>query len=106
MRSAGCASGRLLGDLVAVDELVDDLDDTVPRRTRSGQRIGSGAAEIGLPFNAGAAEARDDLRNALSTGQGDHRRRRARPPGRRPSPAGAAVLRAVSGLRCRPVRTP
>lgn len=59
--------GRLLGDLVAVDELVSDLDDTVARRTRSGQRVGSRPAEAGLPFNAGAAEVRDDLRNVLST---------------------------------------
>lgn len=59
--------GRLLGDLVTVDELVNELDDTVARLTRSGQRVGSGTTEIGLPFNAGAAEVRDDLRNVLST---------------------------------------
>ncbi|WP_158852816.1 hypothetical protein [Saccharothrix deserti] len=63
----GLCLGRLLGDLAAVDELVDDLDDTVARRTRTGQRVGSRPSDTGLPFNVGAAEVRDDLRNVLST---------------------------------------
>ncbi|WP_424183837.1 hypothetical protein ACOBQX_17920 [Actinokineospora sp. G85] len=59
--------GRLLGDLFAVAELVDDLDATISRQTSTGQRVGSRSAETGLPFNVGAAEVRDDLRNTLST---------------------------------------
>lgn len=63
----GLCLGRIEGNLAEVDELVDDLDDTVARRTRTGHRVGSRPAETGLPFNAGAAEVRDDLRNVLST---------------------------------------
>jgi hypothetical protein len=65
--ACGLCLGRLLGALVEVDELVDDLDDTVARRTQTGQRVGSRPAETGLPFNLGAAEVARDLRGVLST---------------------------------------
>jgi hypothetical protein len=63
----GLCLGRLLGDLVDVSELVEDLDATVARLSRTGSRVGSRSTEVGLPFNMGAAQVRDDLRNVLST---------------------------------------
>lgn len=59
--------GRLRADLVKVADLIKDLDDQVARRTCTGPRVGSPSTEVGLPYNAGAAEVRDDLRNVLST---------------------------------------
>ncbi|MCP3799758.1 hypothetical protein NLX83_10860 [Allokutzneria sp. A3M-2-11 16] len=63
----GLCLGRFRAELVEVADLVDDLDDQVARLTRTGPRVGSRPAEVGLPFNFGAAEVCDDLRNTLST---------------------------------------
>jgi hypothetical protein len=63
----GVCLGRLAGDLAELPDLVADLDDTVARQTRTGHRVGSRPAETGLPYNLGAAEVRDDLRNVMST---------------------------------------
>lgn len=59
--------GRLRADLVEVAELVNELDNQVARLGTTGTWVGSRSAEFGLPFNLGAAEVRDDLRNTLST---------------------------------------
>lgn len=60
--------GRLRSDLVDVAELVVYLDDTVARLANIGPpRVGSRSAEVGLPFNVGAAEVRDVVHNVLST---------------------------------------
>ncbi|WP_091456904.1 hypothetical protein [Actinokineospora iranica] len=84
-----------MSDLRQVAELVDDLDDTVARRTRTGQRVGSRPAVTGLPFNDGAAEVRDDLRNVLSTWVRDlwetHAPRRQVPTGET-APDGSPVV--------------
>jgi hypothetical protein len=63
----GVCLGRLDCDLAEVAELVADLGATITRQTRTGHRVGSRPAEVGLPFNDGAAAVRDDLRNVLST---------------------------------------
>jgi hypothetical protein len=63
----GVCLGRLDGHLAELPDLVADLDDVVARQTRTGDRVGSRPAETGLPYNLGAAEVRDDLRNVLST---------------------------------------
>lgn len=77
--------GGLWADLLEVVELVDDLDDSVARLTNTGPRVGSRPAEVGLPFNAGAAEIRDDLHNVLVTWVRDlwetHALRRPAPTG-------------------------
>lgn len=58
--------GRFTSDLLDISELVEELDATVARLTRTWARVGSRSAEVGLPYNAGAAEVRDDLLNVLS----------------------------------------
>jgi hypothetical protein len=63
----GVCLGRLDGDLAAVAELAAELNTTITRQARTGYRVGSRAAEVGLPYNDGAAAVRDDLHNVLST---------------------------------------
>lgn len=81
----GLCLGRLDGALVEVADLVDELDATIARQTRTGQRVGSRPAETGLPFNDGAAEVARDLRSVLSTWVRDlwetHAPRRMMPTG-------------------------
>ncbi|GGM65083.1 hypothetical protein GCM10012275_39540 [Longimycelium tulufanense] len=59
--------GRLAGDLAEVADLVVELEATIARQVRTGQRVGSRPADVGLPYNSGAAEVARDLRNVLST---------------------------------------
>ncbi|MCI2424112.1 hypothetical protein MOQ72_42625 [Saccharopolyspora sp. K220] len=63
----GACLGRLDADLAAVADLVAELDTTIIRQARTGQRVGARPTEEPLPFNTSASEIRDDLRNVLST---------------------------------------
>ncbi|MCP2205305.1 hypothetical protein [Lentzea flava] len=63
----GLCLGRLDGDLADVADLAEELDTTIARQTRTGMPVGSRNAEVGLPYNDGAAEVGRDLRSVLST---------------------------------------
>ncbi|MEU5847454.1 hypothetical protein [Saccharopolyspora shandongensis] len=54
-------------DLATIPDLVGELDVTIARQARTGQRVGGRPSEEPLPFNAAASEIRDDLRGVLST---------------------------------------
>lgn len=63
--SCGTCTGRLLNDLNALPGLLDDLDDTITRQVRIGDRAGKRTDDTPLPVNLVASEVMDVARSTL-----------------------------------------